>query len=120
MDLAHPAFRDKKRCKWQEGTGAEDAEIGKCLMNVGVAAGDSRDQLARSRFFPFPPGSFLVPGKAISHMKIPHNYNILGSVLILLPGLVKFIPAVICHFCSTCLQHSRHHLQVLFPNLVQT
>ena len=72
-DLAHPAFRDKKRCKWQEGTGAEDAEIGKCLMNVGVAAGDSRDQLARSRFFPFPPGSFLVPGKAISHMKIPHN-----------------------------------------------
>ena len=62
-ELAHPAFRDKKRCKWQEGTGAEDAEIGKCLMNVGVAAGDSRDELARSRFFPFPPGSFLVPGK---------------------------------------------------------
>ena len=49
-------------CKWQSGTGAEDVEMGRCLMNLGVAAGDSRDELARSRFFPFPPGSFLIPG----------------------------------------------------------
>ena len=58
----HRAFRDSNVCKWQSGTGAEDVEMGRCLMNLGVAAGDSRDELARSRFFPFPPGSFLIPG----------------------------------------------------------
>ena len=55
-------------CKWQAGTGAEDVEIGKCLMNLGVAAGDSRDELARSRFFPLTPGSFLIPGTSLTSL----------------------------------------------------
>lgn len=47
------ALIDDYKC-WNGTEGNEDVEIGKCLANVGVLAGDSRDDLTRSRFLPFP------------------------------------------------------------------
>ncbi|KAG0727849.1 Glycoprotein-N-acetylgalactosamine 3-beta-galactosyltransferase 1 [Chionoecetes opilio] len=58
---------NKNKCK-QHYSGAEDPERGKCLDNVGVMAGDSRDSLARGRFFPFTPSTHLMGG-------VPQWYN---------------------------------------------
>ncbi|XP_068151030.1 glycoprotein-N-acetylgalactosamine 3-beta-galactosyltransferase 1-like isoform X2 [Drosophila tropicalis] len=54
------AIPNPKLCK-QNNTGAEDIEIGKCLENVKVLAGDSRDSSGRGRFFPFLPIDHLIP-----------------------------------------------------------
>ncbi|KAJ8721862.1 hypothetical protein PYW08_004264 [Mythimna loreyi] len=43
-----------------DDNGIEDAEMGKCLENIGVPAMDSRDELKRGRFFPLTPDVHLL------------------------------------------------------------
>ncbi|XP_017472978.1 PREDICTED: glycoprotein-N-acetylgalactosamine 3-beta-galactosyltransferase 1-like [Rhagoletis zephyria] len=54
------AYPNKKLCRNRSG-GAEDKEMGACLQNVGVIAGDSRDEHKRGRFFPLGPQGHLIP-----------------------------------------------------------
>ncbi|XP_069977626.1 glycoprotein-N-acetylgalactosamine 3-beta-galactosyltransferase 1 [Penaeus vannamei] len=48
------ALPNKSICK-QSNQGLEDVEIAGCLLKSGVLIGDSRDSLARGRFFPLGP-----------------------------------------------------------------
>ncbi|XP_013102271.1 glycoprotein-N-acetylgalactosamine 3-beta-galactosyltransferase 1 [Stomoxys calcitrans] len=53
-------YSNKTICHPGKG-GSEDKEMGKCLQNVGVVAGDSRDDQHRGRFFPSGPNGHLKP-----------------------------------------------------------
>lgn len=53
---------DTTKCR-QEDDHAEDVEMGKCLFNLGVKAGDSRDEQLRNRFYPIAPYGALLSGK---------------------------------------------------------
>ena len=55
-------LNDPKLCR-QDAGGAEDIEMAKCLVNLGVEAGDTRDTEGRNTFFPFVPEDHLIPGK---------------------------------------------------------
>ncbi|KAH7710189.1 glycoprotein-N-acetylgalactosamine 3-beta-galactosyltransferase 1 [Aphelenchoides avenae] len=67
------ALPDTKKCK-QQDSGAEDAEMGKCLANVGVIAGDSRDSTGRHRMLPFSPTSHMESNSNKSMPSWFHQY----------------------------------------------
>ena len=49
-------------CKLEHETyDGEDVEMARCLRNLNVTAGDSRDSRRRERFFPFMPEKHLHP-----------------------------------------------------------
>ncbi|KAJ6644266.1 Glycoprotein-N-acetylgalactosamine 3-beta-galactosyltransferase 1 [Pseudolycoriella hygida] len=54
------ALPNKELCL-ADDEGSEDIELGKCMENINVTAGDSRDINGKGRFFPFPPKHHLNP-----------------------------------------------------------
>ncbi|KAL5012402.1 hypothetical protein ScPMuIL_010953 [Solemya velum] len=59
--IVEKGFHNKSYCPDVE-LGLEDVYIGKCMENLGVLAGDSRDEESRERFHPLLPELVLVPG----------------------------------------------------------
>ena len=55
------AMTSPSKCRQDPG-GAEDLEMGQCMQNIRVHAGDSRDNLGRETFHPFVPQHHLIPG----------------------------------------------------------
>ena len=49
-------------CPADNGGDGEDVELGRCLNNLGVVAGDSRDSQGRKRYMPYTPKHNLIPG----------------------------------------------------------
>lgn len=58
--FAEEAYSNGTICRQTPG-GSEDLEMGLCLQNVNVVAGDSRDRLKRGRFFPSTPTGHIIP-----------------------------------------------------------
>lgn len=58
--FAEQAYPNRTICRQSNG-GSEDKEMGICLQNVGVVAGDSRDELKHGTFFPSSIHRHLMP-----------------------------------------------------------
>uniref|UniRef100_A0A0K8WBW0 Glycoprotein-N-acetylgalactosamine 3-beta-galactosyltransferase 1 n=1 Tax=Bactrocera latifrons TaxID=174628 RepID=A0A0K8WBW0_BACLA len=56
--LVVKGFTNSSLCNPNDSAYANE-EMGKCLKNLGVVDGDSRDAMGRQRFIPFPPEHFL-------------------------------------------------------------
>ncbi|XP_017134547.1 glycoprotein-N-acetylgalactosamine 3-beta-galactosyltransferase 1 isoform X1 [Drosophila miranda] len=54
-------LNDSTKCRQQDNN-AEDVEMGSCLFNLDVKAGDSRDSKLRPRFYPLLPFDMLLSG----------------------------------------------------------
>ena len=50
-----------KLCR-KDDDGDEDVEMGMCLQNINVTAGDSRDEHGKPRFFALSPDFLMYPG----------------------------------------------------------
>ncbi|XP_050335017.1 glycoprotein-N-acetylgalactosamine 3-beta-galactosyltransferase 1-like [Bactrocera neohumeralis] len=56
--LVVEGFTNSSLCNPNDSAYASE-EMGRCLKNLGVVDGDSRDAMGRQRFIPFPPEHFL-------------------------------------------------------------
>lgn len=88
-------INDGAMCR-QDGGGAEDLEMGKCLASADVLPGDSRDELQRERFHPFVPEHHLIPGLLPKDMWYwSYNYHPTKEVKVL-NNIQLFLVSVPC------------------------
>ena len=90
-----------------KGGGVEDVEIGKCLSDLRVVAGDSRDSLKRETFHPFAPDYHIVPG-VISKDFWFWNYSFYAPCLVRVFSYL--LNLITCSFKQSILDFSRHKI----------
>jgi glycoprotein-N-acetylgalactosamine 3-beta-galactosyltransferase len=61
MRFVEDGLKNKTKCR-EENDGFEDVEMGLCMQNLGVIAGNSRDQENKETFFSYQPEMHLDPG----------------------------------------------------------
>lgn len=62
--MVKEGFEDESKCRSGE-IGDEELELGKCLENLEIYAGDSRDKKGKERFFIRAPEAHLMPSEPI-------------------------------------------------------
>lgn len=114
--FANEAFGNSETCP--DTYGAEDVQLGLCLQNVGVIAGDSRDEEGNERFLPLPV-EYLIPEDKTwwykNYSYYPQkevrneNWNILlYNILLYIPISISRMPPAV-HLVS-------YHFITLNPN----
>ena len=70
------------------GKGSEDVELGKCMENLGIDPGDTRDTFGKGRFFPLVPEKHLNPGLMDAESKWYRSNNFYNSAEVFIASLL--------------------------------
>ncbi|CAG7786337.1 unnamed protein product, partial [Allacma fusca] len=77
--LTTQGLKNGSLCR-MDSEGSHEIEMGKCLENLGVVAGDTRDNLRRDRFLPFTPENHLIDSRRNQSFEFfTHAYYPQGS-----------------------------------------
>ena len=68
----------------QNSKGSEDIELGRCMENLGILPGDTRDAFGKGRFFPLAPEKHLNSGLMDNQSKWYRKYKFYNSTEVLI------------------------------------
>ena len=68
----------------QNSKGSEDIELGRCMENLGILPGDTRDAYGKGRFFPLAPEKHLNSGLMDNQSKWYRKYKFYNSTEVLI------------------------------------